>query len=311
MDFETKLYSAGIPLAATVHIPGWKWNPEGAVKVPDGDAFSGAKYPMVVFCHGGSRHRNDGFGRFAEVLAGYGIASIRFDFRGCGEQAHRRYALLSASEMPYDAKCAIDFCESLPFVDRARIGMTGVSMGGIMTVRMAGGGEDRIKSAVTMSAVATVLKGRSGHHFGQENYERIESTLREDARISAATGPSRIVNRISLMGRQGPEVADANVLDELTVPGNNGYISLEGFRDGNKRNAVKYARNVHCPMFVVHGEEDGLVPVQDAYDIFNALPADNPNKRIKIYPGVGHNIPIDRNRETVFKDIADWFVETL
>ena len=311
MDFETKFYSAGIPLAATVHIPGWNDNPEDAVKVPDGSAFRKAKFPIVLLCHGNSRNRNDGFDRFAEVLADHGIASIRFDFRGCGEQAHKRYALLSASEMPYDAKCAIDFCESLPFVDRARIGMTGVSMGGIMTIRMAGGGEDRIKSAVTMAAVSTVSTWRARRPDGQENYERIEGLMREDARITAATGVSRIVNRISQMGEPDSEIADANILDELTVPGNNGYISLEGSRDGNRRNAVKYARNVRCPVFVVHGEADSLVPVQCAYDIYDALPADNPQKRIKIYPGVDHNIPIDKNREVVFKEVSQWFADTL
>lgn len=313
MDFETKFYSAGVPLAATVHIPD-RDNREIAgrelVKVPDGIACSTEKYPAVILCHGNARHRDDGLDRLAQVLGEKGIASLRFDARGCGKDAPNKYKLRMATEMPYDMKCAIDYCESLPFVDRSRIGMSGISMGGMLTVRSAGGGEMRIKSAAIMGTTAISARGRR-RRLGDKKFEEIEEMLREDARITAATGYSRIVNRITFMGGQNQSVADANVLEALMIPANNAYATLESIRDGNTFNTLKYAKNVRCPIFVIHGAEDELVAVSDAYDIFNTIPADNPNKRIRIYEDVDHNIPICKNREIVFRDIADWFAETL
>lgn len=312
MDFETRFYSAGIPLAATVHIPDQnndRLAGRELVKVPDGIACSTQKYPMVILCHGHARFRNDGLDGLARALGASGIASLRFDHRGCGKDAVNRYRLRPATEMPYDTKCAIDFCESLPFVDRGRIGISGVSMGGVMSIITAAS-DPRIKSAAPMAAPADCSTGIiSG--WG-DKAEEVMEILREDARINAATGCSRVINRMNdLAQAQGAEVADANILEALMIPGDNAYTTLESMQNLMQYVAMDYVEDVRCPIFVIHGEDDELIPVADARQIYAGLPADNPKKVLKIYKDVDHNIPICGNRDIVFRDIVAWFLETL
>jgi len=312
MDFDTKFYSAGVPLAATVHIPGCgELEQAGPVfRVPDGMAGPAKKYPVVVLCHGQARNRNDGLDALAERLGDAGIASLRFDHRGCGSEAVNRYRLRPITEMPFDTRCAIYFCESLGFTDRDRIGVSGISMGGVMSIIMAAT-DPRVKSIAAMGTPADC--GAGARTQWGDRADEIFEMLREDARINAATGHSRIINRSQslLTGKADPESAALNILDSIIFPGNNAYNSLESIFNLTEYVAMEYINRVKCPAFIIHGEDDELLPAAEAEMLYNGLPECNKNKKLKVYPGVDHNIPICDNREAVFKDIVDWFVETL
>ncbi|MDR1542459.1 MAG: alpha/beta hydrolase [Clostridiales bacterium] len=307
---ETRFYVAGTPLDATIHVPD-KGN-EGAVqgeRAPADIACLSEKYPAILLCHGYTCHRNDGLGRLAQVLGDNGFASLRFDHRGAGVNPSLRHAPRPASEGPYDARCAIDYCESLPFVDKDRIGITGVSMGGIMSIIMAAT-DSRIKSAAPMACTASC--GENIRKDWSGSADAIMEEMRKDARLTAATGCSRIINAADDIGlHRGEIVGDANVIGGLLLPGMSPYVTLESIRDLMDFNATDYISDVRCPIFIIHGADDGLNAEDHPRRLYNALPESNKNKRIKIYPGVDHNIPSCVNREGVFSDIADWFVDTL
>jgi len=310
MDFETKFYSAGIPLAATIHVPddGLFDQPESMYRVPDSFQNAANKYPMVILCHGQMRQRNEGLDTLAQRLGEKGFASLRFDHRGCGSEAVNRYRLRPATEMRYDTRCAVYFCESLYFIDRGRIGISGISMGGVMAIMMAAT-DSRIKSIAPMGTPADC-----GYHARQRWGEEIFELFREDARINAATGHSRIVSAnydFNTRKINDPDKCAASMLDSLMFPGNNPYNSVESIFNLMEYVAMDYVGRVNCPTFITHGEEDELLPVWEAEKLYNGLPESNKNKRIKIYPKVIHNIPCCDEREIVFKDIVDWFLETL
>jgi len=310
MDFETKFYSAGIPLAATLHVPddGLVGQPEGAYRVPDSFKNAANKYPMVILCHGQTRFRNDGLDVLAQRLGENGFASLRFDHRGSGSEAVNRYRLRPAEEMPFDTRCAIYYCESLYFIDRNRIGISGISMGGVMSIITAAT-DSRIKSIAAMGTPTDC-----GYHARQRWREDIFELFREDARINAATGHSRIVHtgyNFVTQKVEDPNGAARTMMDSLMFPGNNPYNSMESIFNLVEYVAMDYIGRVNCPTFIMHGEEDNLLPAWEAENLYNGLPESNKNKRIKFYPHVGHNIPVDDNREIVFKDIVDWFLETL
>ncbi|MDR1638762.1 MAG: alpha/beta hydrolase, partial [Clostridiales bacterium] len=298
MELETHFFVSGIPLAATIHIP--SQGNEGAgqgltERVPEGLDCLKKKYPTVLLCHGYTSHRNDGWGKLAEMLGDAGIASLRFDHRGAGVGALNPNTPRPSSEGPYDTRSAIDYCESLPFVDNDRIGITGVSMGGIMSIIVAAT-DSRIKSAAPMACTAScgenIIKD-----WGIKANEFLEE-MRKDARMTAATGFSRMIHRSDDIGlHRGEGVSESDVVADLLLPGVCSYITMESIRDLMQFNATEYIGGVRCPIFIIHGADDGLDATNHPERLFKALPEGNSLKRIKVYPGVDHNIPTCPNRE--------------
>ena len=56
---------------------------------------------------------------------------------------------------------------------------------------------------------------------------------------------------------------------------------------------MKFFMRRLCPVLILHGEADPVVPVQEAYDLENLLEKKGIPYEIKIYPGAGHSFPND------------------
>lgn len=70
-----------------------------------------------------------------------------------------------------------------------------------------------------------------------------------------------------------------------------------------KRSALFWADKISVPVFLLHGDQDPRVNVQDAYAMDNALTRANRPHRLKIYSGSGHFLFNDK----VIDEILDWF----
>jgi dienelactone hydrolase len=93
--------------------------------------------PTVLLFHGftGNSHETHRvFVDTARALAGLGIGAIRFDFRGSGNSAGSFADMTFSSEMK-DAAAALRWLRRQPGIDRSRIGLLGLSMGGLVTLR--------------------------------------------------------------------------------------------------------------------------------------------------------------------------------
>lgn len=96
-------------------------------------------HPLVVMCHGfggskSGRYRH--YVKLAESLSKEGIASLRFDFRGCGDsEGHMKDATIEGKIL--DALQAIEIASKLKGIDKERIGLLGRSMGGAIAVKAA------------------------------------------------------------------------------------------------------------------------------------------------------------------------------
>ncbi len=96
--------------------------------------------PAVLFLHGflGDKleaHRI--FLKMAHLLEKEGIASLRFDFRGCGESEGDSKAL-TLDSMVSDAKAALSFLKQQPKIDSSKIALLGMSLGGGIASILAG-----------------------------------------------------------------------------------------------------------------------------------------------------------------------------
>ena len=115
----------------------------------------GKKVRMVIICHGfGSNKDRPLLRAIADKLQEAGIASIRFDFNGCGKSEGRFQDMTVLNEIE-DTKKVIDYAEKLPWV--SGISIVGHSQGGVVASMVAGQLKKSIKS-MALCAPAAVLR---------------------------------------------------------------------------------------------------------------------------------------------------------
>lgn len=294
MEHDGTFFSGGKPLPFILTLPD---NMQAEQKIP-----------AVVLCHGHSRYNGDGLDNLAKRLEESGIASLRFNFSGCGVTSVRRYHLYCSTEWTQDLSCALSFLKKFPQIDLERIGTAGISMGAC-TVLFNAGEEQRVKSVVSMAGITDCgswLEGvweRSGG-----DWTSFRHTLETEHALAAATGKSQLVNVLE-MYNETAEAKAAVVQESLEEPDINAYVSMDSlFHLVNYRPIEKCAKVV-CSALILHGSSDTLVPVENAQALFEAIPA--AHKQLKIYDGVDHNIPRNALSDMVFKDIATWFANSL
>jgi dipeptidyl aminopeptidase/acylaminoacyl peptidase len=90
-------------------------------------------WPVVVLCHGFLSHKDSSkYQLLSQVLVEESIASIRFDFRGCGESE----GILQESTVSgrwNDLQIVVDLVETLDGFD-GRFGLLGSSLGGYLAL---------------------------------------------------------------------------------------------------------------------------------------------------------------------------------
>ncbi|WP_330286115.1 alpha/beta hydrolase [Streptomyces sp. NBC_00576] len=108
----------GMTLRSTVHIP------EGP---------TGTRWPTVVFVHGFTSNRIElpNFVAMSRLLEAHGIASVRFDLSGHGESDGDFFDVTITGEIA-ETRAVLQTVRTFDFVDPERIGLVGMSMGGVV-----------------------------------------------------------------------------------------------------------------------------------------------------------------------------------
>lgn len=127
----------------------------GTLAMPDTDE----SVALVLLFHGFKGERDElpivnteeaMYSRTARIFAERGIATLRIDFRGSGE-SEGEWADTTFTGQINDAVAALDFAGTLEGVDAERIGIIGLSQGGLVGASAAGQ-DARVKSLVLWSA---------------------------------------------------------------------------------------------------------------------------------------------------------------
>jgi fermentation-respiration switch protein FrsA (DUF1100 family) len=134
-----------------------------------------APWPLVILCHGFLSHKDSSkYKQLAQVFALESIATVRFDFRGCGESE----GLLSESSISRrwrDLQRVIDESQGLKDYD-GRLGLLGSSLGGYIALLEASR-NSKVRCAAVWSTpshlldLAKRLPEVSPVEFSQECYE--------------------------------------------------------------------------------------------------------------------------------------------
>ncbi len=116
--------------------------------------------PSVVFYHGctGSKlEANWLFVKLARALAEKGIMVLRFDFRHSGESEGNFENMTLSGEIS-DGFKSVEYLISECDADSSRVGLLGLSMGGVVGAIIAGSLGERIKSCVLINPVGRPLE---------------------------------------------------------------------------------------------------------------------------------------------------------
>jgi dienelactone hydrolase len=232
------------------------------------------RHPVVVYCNGlDSCKELLYWSRLPEALARRGISTLCVDQPGSGE-ALRLQNLPVDPHSEHWASKAVDWLEQRPEVDPARIGMTGISLGGHFAPR----------------AVAYEPRFASGACWGA-NHNWAEVQQKRLKREGENPVPHYWAHVMWAFG--------ARDMDDFLAKA--AGMNLNGHMDG-----------VKVPFLVTHGARDRQISVDYAHDCYNQL-VNSPRRELKIFTdregGVEH---VGADNMAFGRDyIADWFAETL
>lgn len=203
----------------------------GTLTLPESDETS----PIILLFHGFTGTRDElpildteeaMFSRTARLLAEYGYANLRIDFRGSGESDGEWEDTTFSSQIS-DAFAALDFVETLDTVDTEQIGIIGLSQGGLVAASIAA--DPRVDSVVLWSPVAnppatySAILGNDIVQAGLESDgEAVDMVLPWDAEISLKTGFFEDLYYIDpiaeITAYEGPLMVVVGDVDDLVTP---------------------------------------------------------------------------------------------
>ncbi len=230
--------------------------------------------PVVVYCNGlDSCKELLYWSRLPEALARRGISTLCVDQPGSGE-ALRMQNLPVDPQSEHWASAAVDWLEAQADVDRTRIGMTGISLGGHFAPR----------------AVAFEPRFASGAVWGA-NHDWAEVQQKRLRREGENPVPHYWAHVMWAFGAE-----DMEEFHRLSKP-----MTLDGVME-----------RITVPFLITHGEKDRQIALDYAHRSFDQLTA-SPRPELKVFTsregGIEH---VGADNMAFGRDyIADWFADTL
>jgi pimeloyl-ACP methyl ester carboxylesterase len=241
--------------------------------------------------YAGSVPSNGLLRRIAHSMAAVGVASLRFDKRGCGESQG------SAEDAGADQRDAIEAVRSLrlrPAIDPARVGASGHSAGASLVVGIA-----RLDPDLACAGLLGML------------FSSLEDLVRWNwGRVAALWPQLTEEQRDWMRANRKREVVGAFRCEEFIEAARSGQprirleaegasieLDLVRFREGMERYRatprLEQYRHVRCPALLLHGGEDMNVNVEDALASYKALrEVGNERVDLVIVPRVDHNYQV-------------------
>ena len=199
-----------------------------------------AKVPAVLMLHGFTGQRMEPHRLFvllSRLLAQQGIASLRFDFRGSGE-SEGGFEEMTVSRELEDVQAAHKYLLSRPEVDSSRIGLLGLSMGGMMAAL----------SMAHLQVAALCLWAPAHPKLWLGEFSEEQRKVLPQIFMGAA--------------KEGKLPPGVNVLpDGSGTDWNGNPVSWDFFRDLEMHEPFESVKHHRKPALVVHGTADPTVPI--------------------------------------------------
>ena len=258
------------------------------------EAFGDPHDPAVLLVMGATASMLGWPDEFCAALAGRGLYVIRFDHRDTGQSTTfpPGEATYAVEDMAGDAVAVLDAYG----VDKAHL--AGMSLGGYIAQMLAVTQPERTASLTLIASEPLGWDGAELPHISQAFLDHfgtlgtldwsdrgaVADFLVESERLCAGTGApfdeDRERTRVErVMSRTG------------SLPSMFNHGALATREDWTGR-----FREVSCPVLVIHGAEDPILPIENGRAIADGIPG----ALLTVLAGTGHEIPLSR-----IPDIAD------
>jgi alpha-beta hydrolase superfamily lysophospholipase len=198
----------------------------------------------VITAHGFTSDKDGSHGKFprlAQELSGSGIATLRFDFSGCGESDTDT---ITVAKQVDDLRSAITFMRGKGY---SRIALVGSSLGGLVSLLAYD------KNIRTMALWAPVTKAKVPHLLDNQASQK-EFQERGFATIKNKKGTYR--------------------------------VGKEFMTERTSLDRKKILSAVRCPVLILHGNKDNILPLQDSSEAIRLLPK---GSRLEVIEGANHH----------------------
>ncbi len=252
-----------------------KYNIPAILTIPE----NSRKSPCLIMCHGTGSSKDEAGNQYvdlAKLLEEKGIASIRFDFAGCGESSDSGINQTFMAEVDDTIK-VYDYICGRKEIDIGRTGIIGYSQGGRVMAMFLDSHYDRIKAAVSWSGAC---------HNGIGVFSGWFDAFYETAK------------------NKGFAAIPLGWRSDLTVP-------LDWFEEVKSTNPMDALRKFKGDLLVMAGDADFLVPMPHCEEIAST----NEKSELIIYHDADHNFNVMTDDKSVSEDLllttANWLAEHL
>ncbi|MCX6291720.1 MAG: alpha/beta fold hydrolase [Bacteroidetes bacterium] len=266
IEKEIKITSGELTLPGTLSLP-----------------VKGSKFPVVVLIHGsGPNDRDETVGStkmFKDValgLATKGVAVLRYDKRSrvyTGRMASNRSRLTVKEETMDDAVAAVQFLKKYPAIDSSRIFLLGHAMGGMLLPRIA----TQVKGVAGLFMVAANAGPLEDILYEQTQYIFTKDSLTERRKVMLDSLKSQ---RDKIKKLDAASASDSTVKYLLSLP-KSYWIDLNAYHQ------VEAVKETNIPVYILHGERDYQVPMED-FNLWKKELTGKKNIQFKLYPKLNH-----------------------
>ena len=216
--------------------------------------------------------------RLAFALAERGVASFRYDARGCGA-SEGDWASSDLFTRIDDARDAIGAMRSRPELDLARTGIVGHGEGALIGLSV----------AIADPAVgALTLVGAPARS--------LRDLLRRGAAARGRTGTDRQHPMVAALDRVSEELIERAERRESSVPIQPGLggaavaLNLAGWEQAIHTPALAMATMLHRSVSLIHGEGDAWSHPDESRLLEAALRGAGNEPMLRLVPGAGHDL---------------------
>jgi len=223
--------------------------------------------PIMILCHGFSTSKDSStYVRLEKILNGEGISTFRFDFFAHGE-SEGEFEDITISEAVDDILNAIRFLKELGY---SKIGLVGSSFGGLASVMAASKTDD-----LFVLALKSPVSDDLGKLVAQESRQEIE-TWKEKGFIYYTSGDGRGLR-----------------------------LNYSFFEDDEKVNGYEAAKKIKIPTFIVHGNNDESVPIEQSKKIVGLID----NSRLEVIESADHRYSKPEDFEKMLGLISEFIIK--